>query len=237
MRSHPYTPAPPLPPILDDIATMIPLPNQVHRAHDDMDVPLGELDSETGHLLPAKRRRHRVRVQGRLALVRSISTANLQAPGAAAAGTQRYSMATTAPSSPSTPRFETALAGRTSAAPKSRMPRRRRSLDDDGCCSDTDEDDEAETIVRDRQLRGYGIGGVGNIRKLYCFGAFCGSLWTFADLSRPADRGHLRPDAAVARRDDAGEQPREAVVESPRLLGSDGRSKGQDEGDVRKSIG
>jgi hypothetical protein len=157
MRSHPYAHPPPLPPIFDELASILPpLPNQASRSQDDLDIPLCELDSETGQLLPARRRRHHVRVQGRLAVVRSISTANLRSPTAA--------RSPSGTSSPSTPRFETALAGSTVLAAAAARRPRRRSLDD-GSCSDTEEDDERETKVRDRQLRGYGIGGVGNISE------------------------------------------------------------------------
>jgi hypothetical protein len=158
MRSHPYTPPPPLPPIFDEIASIIPLPNQARHSmsQDDMDIPLYDIDPETSQLLPVRRRRHHVRVQGRLALVRSISTANLRSPT-----TPRIVSGT---SSPGTPRFETALAGSTAMTTSRRRRSRRRSLDD-GSCSDTEEDDERETTVRDRQLRGYGIGGVGNISE------------------------------------------------------------------------
>ncbi|KAK0649641.1 hypothetical protein B0T16DRAFT_410494 [Cercophora newfieldiana] len=44
---------------------------------------------------------------------------------------------------------------------------RRRSLDDSGVEEDGTETEEEvrEVAVRDRQLRGYGIGGAGNIRR------------------------------------------------------------------------
>lgn len=93
------------------------------------EAPPPDDDPDTSRLLPArKRRQHRVRVQGRLAVVRSVSTADLKAGDGEAAP------------------------GRRSA------------------------DDERETAVRDRQLRGYGIGGAGNIREFFCRGVFSGWL-------------------------------------------------------------
>ncbi|CRK33170.1 hypothetical protein BN1708_019215, partial [Verticillium longisporum] len=96
MRSHPYTPPPPLPSVLDELTALAPLPNQRPRraSFDDAvsataaapaDIPLEALDPETSQLLPARKRRHRVRIQGKLALVRSISTANLSGKAAAQA--------------------------------------------------------------------------------------------------------------------------------------------------------
>jgi hypothetical protein len=38
---------------------------------------------------------------------------------------------------------------------------------DDGSGSDMGEDEVRETAVRDRQFRGYGIGGAGNIREFF----------------------------------------------------------------------
>ena len=138
MRSHPYTPPAPLPPI---IAAILP-------ASPSRDIPLDELHPETSRLIPARKKRHHVRVQGRLALVRSVSTADL---GSASAP-------------PRDSRFESAVGSVVS-------PRRsrRHSLDGRRHMSNSDsssetEDDEKETVLRDRQLRGYGIGGFGNIR-------------------------------------------------------------------------
>lgn len=156
MRSHPYASPPPLPPILDELASLVPSANE-RRSQDDLDVPLAELDPETSQLLPARKRKHRVRVQGHLAVVRSVSTMNL---GASSPGVM-----TNSPSSgPSTPRFETGVGGRSDHRPDRR---RRRSLDDGGD-SEMEEEEQRETAVRDRQFRGYGIGGAGNIRE---FGA------------------------------------------------------------------
>ncbi|KAM0324632.1 hypothetical protein ACHAQA_008022 [Verticillium albo-atrum] len=146
MRSHPYTPPPPLPPILDELAALAPLPNQLPRRASfddaaDNDIPLAPLDPETSQLLPARKRRHRVRIQGRLALVRSVSTANLAGK---AAGT--------------TPgRLESSIEGERSAEEGKGEGEERHT-------SDT-EDEVRETAVRDRQFRGYGIGGAGNISE------------------------------------------------------------------------
>ncbi|KAH8890494.1 hypothetical protein GQ53DRAFT_747521 [Thozetella sp. PMI_491] len=147
MRSHPYTPPPPLPPILDELAEEIGaiLPNQSpSRRASDADVELRELDPDTSRLLPAKRKRHTVRVQGKLVVVRSVSTMDLKNTAG--------------------PGYESAVGSTISP----RRPRRRRSLDGVGSGGATDsetEEEERETVVRDRQLRGYGIGGAGNIRR------------------------------------------------------------------------
>ncbi|KAK0713595.1 hypothetical protein B0T26DRAFT_753685 [Lasiosphaeria miniovina] len=175
MRSHPYTPPPPLPPVLDELADELAaiLPNQEgarHRRASDGEVEMCELDPDTSRLLPVRPKRHHVRIQGKLVLVRSISTANLRPPPG-----RRQSV------SPSpggtTPRsaellFESAGVSKLAA----RRSRARRSLSlDDGAArqeadraasDDTETEEEArDTITRDRQLRGYGIGGAGNIRR------------------------------------------------------------------------
>jgi len=189
MRSHPYTPAPPLPPLLDDLADELSsiLPNQTlnptRRRGSDTDaasdyppeIELSPLDPDSSRLLPVRPRRHHVRVQGKLVVVRSVSTANLR----------------TSPSSPrlplrlrgspggsrerpvsmmGVPRYESAV-GSVPVPRNTRgrgRRRRRRSLDDGAAEQDgeTETEEEAREVVkRDRQLRGYGIGGAGNIRK------------------------------------------------------------------------
>ncbi|KAG7111454.1 hypothetical protein HYQ44_009649 [Verticillium longisporum] len=148
MRSHPYTPPPPLPSVLDELTALAPLPNQRPRraSFDDAasataaapaDIPLEALDPETSQLLPARKRRHRVRIQGKLALVRSISTANLSGKAAAQAS------------------------GRAGGSLEGK-----RSGEDEELSQTSDTEEEArEVAVRDQQLRGYGIGGAGNIRR------------------------------------------------------------------------
>ncbi|KAH6677870.1 hypothetical protein F5X68DRAFT_193436 [Plectosphaerella plurivora] len=121
-------------------------------SRDDLDLPVALLDPETSQLLPPRKKKHRVRVQGRLAVVRSVSTANLGSPtgsGPPSAGS-------------ATPRFESGVGGHSAAGSPRRG--RRRSLDD-GSGSEMEEEEVRETAVRDRQLRGYGIGGAGNIRR------------------------------------------------------------------------
>ncbi|KAH8903752.1 hypothetical protein BR93DRAFT_179098 [Coniochaeta sp. PMI_546] len=175
MRSHPYTPPPPLPPLFDDLADELSsiLPNQdarPRRRSSVPDIPLSELDPDTSRLLspaPTARQRHshhHVRVQGRLALVRSVSTANLRSPTAG-------STSAAAGSVPPVPRYESAVGSAVSSSGKRRgrgRRRQRRSLEDDfrDGGTDTESEDEErkrETVMRDTQLRGYGIGGVGNI--------------------------------------------------------------------------
>ncbi|KAI1207523.1 uncharacterized protein F4807DRAFT_434909 [Annulohypoxylon truncatum] len=142
MRSHPYTPPPPLPPLLSDLSTY--LPNSDRRdGVSGTEVGLSDLDPDTSRLLPEKRRQHRVRVQGRLAPVRSVSIANLRSPPLRDASNRG---------------FDEAVGGA--------LPRRRRSEDDDaGGRGDETGEEEVEVEERDTQLRGYGIGGRGNIRR------------------------------------------------------------------------
>ncbi|KAI1088029.1 hypothetical protein F5B19DRAFT_472909 [Rostrohypoxylon terebratum] len=145
MRSHPYTPPPPLSPLLNDLSTF--LPNRDRR--DGMGVGVGgnevglaDLDPETSRLLPEKRRQHRVRIQGRLAPVRSVSVANLRSPS---------------PRDTTNRGLDSAVGGA--------LPRRRRSEDDGVGGEVGGEEVEVEVEERDTQLRGYGIGGRGNIRR------------------------------------------------------------------------
>ncbi|RYO99037.1 hypothetical protein DL764_006919 [Monosporascus ibericus] len=134
MRSRPYKPSP-LPTLLDDLSAY--LPNSDSRPSGESEVPLSALDHDTGLLLPRKPRQHRVRVQGKVALVRSVSVADLKFAGHPSPRTLHGVQ------------FDSGVGG---SAPT------RRSLDDG---SETDED----VSDRDTQYRGYGIGGAGNIRK------------------------------------------------------------------------
>ncbi|KAI1411589.1 hypothetical protein F5Y13DRAFT_165312 [Hypoxylon sp. FL1857] len=140
MRSHPYTPPPPLPPLLTELSAYLPNRDRSDNASDS-DVALLDLDPDTSRLLPRKRQQHHVRIQGRLAPVRSVSVANLRSSSCSPSRHDRKG-------------FDSAVGGT--------MPRRRRSWDD----SMVDVEEE-EGIVgeRDTQLRGYGIGGRGNIRR------------------------------------------------------------------------
>jgi hypothetical protein len=196
MRSHPYSTPAPLPLVLHDLADELAniLPNQrlsyatdpnkktaLSRASysSDTGIELRALDPETSRLLPppaaARRKRHHVRVQGKLAVVRSVSTVNLRA-------------AATTGSIPPVPRYESAV-GSVVGAPhrrgkgRARASVQRRSLDetargvaqDSETDTETDEEDveeeRREVKKRDGQLRGYGIGGAGNIREslIYCW--------------------------------------------------------------------
>ncbi|KAI1458627.1 hypothetical protein F4805DRAFT_424085 [Annulohypoxylon moriforme] len=141
MRSHPYTPPPPLPPLLNDLTTY--LPNRDRRGGvDGTEVGLSDLDPDTSRLLPEKRKQHRVRIQGRLAPVRSVSVANLRSPS---------------PRDTTNRGFDKAVGGT--------LPRRRRSEDDVVGDQGDEAGEELEVEERDTQLRGYGIGGRGNIRR------------------------------------------------------------------------
>ncbi|KAK3689715.1 hypothetical protein B0T22DRAFT_462095 [Podospora appendiculata] len=172
MRSHPYAAPPPLPPILDEIADELSsiLPgHDPRRPASDTEFELGDLDPETSQLLPVRQKRHHVRVQGKLVLVRSISTANLRPPITTRPTSSALSPLgdrTVTASADRPSRYETAVGSGVAA----RRPRgRRRSLDgsarDDGESETETEEEVRETGIRDRQLRGYGIGGAGNIRR------------------------------------------------------------------------
>lgn len=141
MRSHPYTPPSPLPRTINDLANILPLPKKAYRSLDDSDIPMSLLDPDTSQLLPTRRRRHQVWVQGKLAEVKSVSTANLRSPTAASPGQL----------APGTPTFDGVAARPRSADDKEPV--------DDGACSE-----EPEVVIQHSQLRGYGIGGAGNIR-------------------------------------------------------------------------
>lgn len=137
MRSRPYKPPPPIP-LLDDIAAMIPRPKPT--ASPSNHIALDTLDHETSRLIPPKRRTHHVWVQGRLAAVRTVSTASLS----------------------SASRRDCGVSGTTA---------RRHSLGSSG-----DDHDERETALREKQMRGYGIGGLGNIRESLCATRPCCNL-------------------------------------------------------------
>ncbi|CAJ2508517.1 Uu.00g135430.m01.CDS01 [Anthostomella pinea] len=101
------------------------------------------MDAETSHLLPQKQHQHqhqhRVHIQGKLALVRSVSIANLQAtnpPPTSQAGSGRFDGA---------------------GVSNSLQSRQRRRS--------TDGTSEPANDPRDTQHRSYGIGGAGNIRR------------------------------------------------------------------------
>lgn len=151
---------------------MLPFSNQRRYSQDDS----GEIDPESNQLIPTRKRRHRVRVQGRLAVVRSVSTVNLR-PAASVPPALPSPVGTSGTTTPATPKFESGVAGSTVA------PVRRRRSFDDGSSGTEEEDDVKETAVRDRQFRGYGIGGAGNISELKSL---------FAVFARPAD-GVLHP--------------------------------------------
>ncbi|TDZ14665.1 hypothetical protein Cob_v012427 [Colletotrichum orbiculare MAFF 240422] len=131
-------------------------PSQHRYSHDDT----GEPDPERNQLIPARKRNHRVRVQGRLAVVRSVSTVNLR-PAASALPSPVGANTSGTTTAPAAPKFESGVAG--STVPPAR---RRKSLDDGGGHVDAEGEHDVEaTAVRDRQFRGYGIGGAGNIRR------------------------------------------------------------------------
>lgn len=166
MRSRPYSPPPPLPPLLSELSTYLPNrePLKDSHRHSEDALPLADLDPETCRLLPPQQRKrgtHHVRIQGKLAPVRSVSVVNLRSK----------SVDHRAPTSSlrDEARFVDAAVGGTVVARKSRRRRRRGGKsedgDGDGTGSEMDGEDEEEVRERDTQLRGYGIGGAGNIRE------------------------------------------------------------------------
>ncbi|TGJ81265.1 hypothetical protein E0Z10_g7498 [Xylaria hypoxylon] len=107
---------------------------------DNEAVLLADLDPETTRLLPRRQYRRRVRIQGQLAIVRTVSVANLQ-QAKNGSRTTHLNM------------NQKAVRG---------SPLRRQDSYD---CSDYEDDDaDADVAKRDAQFRGYGIGGAGNIR-------------------------------------------------------------------------
>ncbi|KAK0611975.1 hypothetical protein B0T14DRAFT_339115 [Immersiella caudata] len=194
MRSHPSTTPPPLPAPFDalvfDLSSVLPNQSQPsplssHRGRaSSLDLPLelelAPLNPDTSRLLPPRTttKRHHVRVQGKLVVVRSISTANLKPGVGGSAPASPLPVGVAAPLV--TPRSaggqerRESLGGRGRGSPlgnTTRISGRRRSLDDVGTAgmeSEGEAEEEVrEVVVRDRQLRGYGIGGAGNIREFF----------------------------------------------------------------------
>ncbi len=139
MRSHPYKPPPPRPPLLDDLAAC--LPNSDRRRYGGgSEAPLPAMDHDTTPLMLRKPRQHLVWVQGRLVLVQSVSAAERKSGG------HRPSPRAIHPHGlPLDPGAGGAVRWRRNAVEGS---------------------DADEAISEgDMQLRGYGIGGAGNIRR------------------------------------------------------------------------
>ncbi|KAI1751069.1 hypothetical protein F4782DRAFT_202380 [Xylaria castorea] len=103
---------------------------------DDEVVPLTESDPEMNRLLPRRQRRHRVRIQGRLAIVRTVSVANLRREKNGS---------------------PTAFIDMNREVARELPARRRSSYDGD--------ETEDDVVEHDTQFRAYGIGGAGNIRR------------------------------------------------------------------------
>ncbi|KAI0411637.1 hypothetical protein F5X98DRAFT_43853 [Xylaria grammica] len=108
---------------------------------DNEAVPLVGSDPETTRLLPRRQCRRRVRIQGQLAIVRTVSVSNLQ-QAKNGNGTGRLS---------------------TDHKDVRGSPLRRQDSYDGSEAED--EEDGDDVAKRDAQFRGYGIGGAGNIRR------------------------------------------------------------------------
>ena len=150
MRSHPYEPAPPFPPILTSLAALLPEPAPTYQSNENIgsdSVALSQLDHDTSRLVPEQKQRHHVWVQGKLTPVRSVSGTALtvERPGTMRSTKKRETM-------------------RDLETP------RRRSMGDSEWPDDEDEDDQGNqrsAAKQNTQLRGYGIGGAGNIRTYF----------------------------------------------------------------------
>lgn len=147
MRSHPYEPPPPFPPILNSLAALIPEPAPTHQPWGDSSddsVQLSQLDHDTSRLVPEQMQRHHVWIQGKLTPVRSVSAANLSLDRPGSMGVKKR---------------ETM---RDLETP------RRRSMGDPSWPDENGENGlqgpDAAAMRQSTQLRGYGIGGAGNIR-------------------------------------------------------------------------
>ncbi|KAJ2904994.1 hypothetical protein MKZ38_006650 [Zalerion maritima] len=230
MRSHPYQPQAPL---VSEIADFMPIPNRTVERRRGSCGPygdeLGDLDPETSRLLPtptndttgsvSPRLGHHVMVQGRLAVVQSVSVAGLRVPSASphqhspsshsphsthphsypqpspgppagggsfAGASRRGSIVGASPGSVSgsslvqSPRgFENGVGGTVRRQHRVGRggavvvgPRRRETTGDyfindasGGRDGSPDGEESRRGRERDRQFRGYGIGGAGNIRR------------------------------------------------------------------------
>lgn len=109
---------------------------------DDETAPHADSDPEMNRLLPRRQRRHRVRIQGQLAIVHTVSVANLRQQ--AKVGTPTSQVDT--------------HRGETRTSPIGLWGSH------DGS-EGSDDDEDGFVAERDAQFRGYGIGGAGNIRR------------------------------------------------------------------------
>ncbi|KAI0467312.1 hypothetical protein F4859DRAFT_518261 [Xylaria cf. heliscus] len=141
MRSRPFTSPPPKAIGLSSNYN----PNRIYRLTSIVNneaVPLAGSDLEKTQLLPRRERRHHVRIQGRLALVRAVSVADLQHANNG---------------------YPTAITDINCEDMRGSLLRRRGSYD--GSEADDENHKEDHAMKCDAQFRGYGIGGAGNIRK------------------------------------------------------------------------
>ena len=126
--------------------------------YEDNDDSLDESQRDTTQLIPTTKHEHHVWVQGRLAKVRTVSTANLRA---------HRSLTVSSPGKvDGSTNIELAV-GSTSTSSKHR--RRRSSMCDLPYRNTSkplqQEHGDFQNRPANRSLRGYGIGGAGNIRE------------------------------------------------------------------------
>ncbi|KAI1338123.1 hypothetical protein F5Y15DRAFT_417177 [Xylariaceae sp. FL0016] len=158
MRSGPPASPKSLPSLLRDRTAYFTGRNQNPRASDE--IVLSEVDSETSQLLPQKRNLHHVRVQGRLAVVRSVSIGDLKTMS------REPSKCSSTPLSPRNGPVR----------PSSSEKHKENRIGGE------------KVSEKDMQFRGYGIGGAGNIRRpMDVAGASTGrtyaKLWSLTSLS------------------------------------------------------
>lgn len=149
----------------------------------DNNNPYPDTEPETTHLLPPPTpKRHTVRVQGQLVLVKSVSVNNLSpAPGPSSPGLgvgvgMGAGERPVSGMPPASRVVETALGGggvggrrRMSFTAFGQQDGQGEGLGMGGRMVDETEEERRSRKGRDRQLRGYGIGGRGNIRESFFF--------------------------------------------------------------------
>ena len=162
---------------------------------DEITAPsVSDLDPETDRLLPTRRlrrqRQHRVRIQGRVALVRAVSVADLRQANANASANANYNPNANAKGKNRAGSLRTDAHTRTRTHTHTHAGKGTRTNRGDvpfvvvagtDDCYDHDEDEDGDDDDRvveacDSGFRGYGIGGAGNIRmhetSLFFFPSF-----------------------------------------------------------------
>lgn len=168
----------------------------------DNNNPYPDTEPETTHLLPPPTpKRHTVRVQGQLVLVKSVSVNNLSpAPGPSSPGLgvgvgMGAGERPVSGMPPASRVVETALGGggvggrrRMSFTAFGQQDGQGEGLGMGGIMVDETEEERRARKGRDRQLRGYGIGGRGNIRESFFLSLLgVGCVLTLGGVGRPTE--------------------------------------------------